>query len=129
MANTVPDGFTEALSPELFKFEKKGQRLEGILLKAQTEVINGDRVLELYFSNGRKVIRYRPGFDVKSKMNKTMIGQHLIIEYVGDDDSKGKKDNATGVFNPLKVFAVYHKPASAANEAGDPGITDDDIPF
>lgn len=124
MSNSIPDGFKEAMAPELFKFEKKGDRLEGILMKAQTEMIKGDKVLELYFSTGRKVVRYRPGFDVKSKMNNTMIGKHVIIDYIGDDESKGKEGNA------MKVFGVYYKAAEAANgDPSDPGITDDDIPF
>lgn len=121
---TPPEGFKEALAPELFKFEQKGQTLEGIFLKAQKEQIKGDWVLEFYFSTGRKVVRYRPGFDVKSKMNNTMIGKHVIIHYYGDDESKGKEGNA------MKVFQVYVKDRDPkADDPSDPGITDDDIPF
>jgi hypothetical protein len=128
MSNSIPEGFTEALAPELFKFERKGTRLEGILMKAQTETIKGDdgvpkKVLELYFANGRKVVRYRPGYDVKSKMNSGMIGKHVIIDYIGDDESKGKDGNA------MKVFGVYFKDADDYDDPNDPGITDDDIPF
>jgi hypothetical protein len=122
MPFTPPPGFKEALAPELFKFEAKDTVLEGILLQAKIENIKGDEVLELYFNTGRRIVRYRPGFDVRSKFNRTMIGKHVIIHYVGDDMGKGKDGNA------LKVFGVYVK-GDTRNEDGDPGITDDDIPF
>jgi hypothetical protein len=117
---TVPAGFVEALAPELFKFEQKGQVLEGILVAMKIEVIKGDRVLEMYINTGRKIVKYRPGYDVKSKLKKEMVMKHLLIRYYGDDEAKGKDGNA------MKVFEVYYKPNT---EGDDPGITDDDIPF
>jgi hypothetical protein len=127
---TVPQGFTEASAPELFKFEKIGDQVEGILLKGKMEKIGGDEVLELYISTGRKVVRIRPGYDIRSKFNRGMLGKHVLIRYNGNDDSKGKTDPSTGAFNPMKVFGVYFKDAPAKGQAdGDPGITDDDIPF
>jgi hemerythrin superfamily protein len=119
---TVPNGFVEATAPELFKFEKKGDLLEGILLAVKQEIIKGDRVLEMYVNTGRTVKKYRPGYDVKSKLKKDMIGKHVIIRYYGDDESKGKDGNA------MKVFGLYYKPI-ADHDGDDPGITDEDIPF
>jgi hypothetical protein len=125
MSFTPPAGFKEALAPELFKFEKKDDVLEGILMQAKVETIKGDKVIELYFNTGRRVVRYRPGFDVRSKINKTMIGKHVIIHYQGDDAERGKEGNA------LKVFGVYVKgdERDTGFDDNDPGITDDDIPF
>jgi hypothetical protein len=118
----VPQGFVEATAPELYKFEKKGQILDGILLAMKIEIIKGDRVLEMYVSTGRRVVKYRPGYDVKSKLKKEMLGKHLIILYRGDDESKGKDGN------PMKVFEVFYKPV-ADHDGDDPGATDEDIPF
>jgi hypothetical protein len=119
----LPAGYTEAQAPELFRFDKKGDHIEGIFTHAKTEKINGDDVLELYINTGRRVVRVRPGWDVKSKINRSMVGKMLYLEYYGDDESKGKDGN------PLKVFHVGSKVAPPRAAGDDPGITDDDIPF
>lgn len=128
MSDSVPAGYKEAMAPELFKFEKPGDHIEGIFMMAKTEIINGDKVLEIYLSTGRRVVRIRPGFDIRSKINRGMIGKSLYILYKGDDHEKGKDGN------PMKIFGVYQKDAPAKVETrelgdDDPGITDDDIPF
>jgi hypothetical protein len=118
----VPQGFTEARQPELYKFEHKGDVLEGILTKAVKVQIGGDEVLELYINNGRKIVKIRPGYDIRAKVTPQMVGKRVHIRYIGDDDSAGKKGNA------MKVFCVaYKEPDPATDE--DLGITDDDIPF
>lgn len=121
---SLPAGYTEAKAPELMRFDNHGDKLEGVLVEAKNEIINGDKVLELYINTGRRIMRVRPGFDIKSKINKGMMGKILYLEYSEDDPARGKDGN------PLKVFIVGSKalpPASAGD--GDPGITDDDVPF
>lgn len=118
----IPQGFTEARQPEIFKFEHKGDTVEGILTKAVKVLIGGDEVLELYINTGRSIKKIRPGYDIRAKVTPQMVGKHLIIRYVGDDDSAGKKGNA------MKVFMVAWKEPDP-QDPNDPGITDDDVPF
>jgi hypothetical protein len=120
---TLPAGFKEASAPEQFKFEKKGDVLDGILLKIERRTIKGDAAIELYVSTGRRIFTFIPGFDVRSKLNRRMVGKRIIVRYVGDDHEKGKEGN------PMKVFGVYWKDDAGPTADGDPGITDDDIPF
>jgi hypothetical protein len=122
MSCTLPPGFKEVQPPTLFKFEAKGTELHATLLKNKTERINGDAVLELYFKlKTGKIVRVRPGFDLRSKLDSTMIGKEVFIVYVGDDHERGKDGNA------LKVFDVFVKEVEPNLHGVE--ITDDDIPF
>lgn len=125
MSQDIPSGWTEVRGPELFKFETKGQELRGILLQGKNETIKGEngpeKVLEVYLQTSRGVVKFRPGYDVKQKLSKNLLGKELIIRYIGEDATVGVSKG-----NAMKIFGVYVNPGDP--EGGDE-ITDADIPF
>lgn len=135
----IPEGYVESVAPELFKFERVGDRLAGILTAIQkVRLLDEDTsqyklVVEVLIETERGAMKFRPGFDVKSKLRRRMIGNQVLIKYLGTDPERGKDGNA------LKVFGVYWQPKAEGTKVADGPpqnklddgtyITDEDIPF
>lgn len=123
---TVPAGFNKVEGPSLFKFEKPGDELRGVFLQAKNVTINGDAAIEFYVKRAGNggVVKFRPSYDLREKISRGMVGKELLIRYMKDVPEKGREGNA------YKEFGVWLKDrAAVAPTDGDPGITDDDIPF
>lgn len=127
---TPPQGFVEAKAPQLFKFNTVGDELYGVFLNAKpfkmkdTETGEIKDVLEVYFrTQNNEVVKFRPSYDVREKLNKGMIGKGVLIRYMRDEASKGREGNA------YKEFGVWVNGRTA--QGGDESFvaTDDDIPF
>lgn len=125
---SVPAGFREAEGPTLVKFTELGQTLRGLFLKAVPITLQGDNgpesVLEVYLQEpGGRVAKFRPSYDIKEKLNKSMLGKEILVRYMSDDANRGRNGNA------YKVFGVWVKDREA-DPAGDTySASDDDIPF
>lgn len=116
----TPAGYAESTAPELFKFEKVGDTIEGLLVAFKREYIKGDEVLEVYIQTERGDKKVWANYDLKQKLRKKMLNKRVIIRYVGEDQSTAAKGNA------MKVFKVWWRDPQEGDAAL---ITDDDIPF
>jgi hypothetical protein len=116
----APEGYKESTAPILFKFEKLGDTLEGLLVAFKRDTVKGDEVFEVYVVGARGDYKTWASYDLKQKLRKSMLNKRVIIRYVADDDSTAAKGNS------MKIFKVWYRDPEASDGSI---ITDDDIPF
>jgi hypothetical protein len=122
----VPGNWVEVLEPELFKFERVGDRVQGVLLELKTEKISdptGIRdvlVARMEIADGLQ-IKFRPSFDLRQKLGKRMLGRLMLIVF--DSTNAATKDKG----NDMKVFRVFVAPLQGASEPP-LAVTDGDLP-
>lgn len=98
-----PEDWVKVKAPELFSFEKIGDKLMGTLLDMRTEKIDGRDVLTCRMEMGDGTqAKFRPSFDLRQKLGKRLLGKRLLIVYDYDQD--------TGKENGLKMFRVFVAP-------------------
>lgn len=126
MGTQVGDGWERREPPPLFRFEKKGDRLEGILLQRTMVTIQGKPTVKyLVRRMDDSECVFLGTVDITSKLRVTDIGHAFRITYVGEDTMVKRGDNY------MRVFEVDVKSAPSIRIAPEtnPEITDDDIPF
>lgn len=117
-------GWTEINAPILYKWEKPGQELIGVLTAIEQVTIEGKRVTQFTLEEAGQRFKLLAVYDLMQKITRTYVGCRLHIRYLGEDESV--KGGANGT--PMKRFSVLFKGTpSSANP--DRPITDEDIPF
>lgn len=128
-APKLEDGFRRLESPELYKFEKRGDQIIGVLSSVSTVEIESDdragkkqRVTQFLFMRpDAPPVKILGTYDLCQKITRGEIGCVLQVTFLGEDQ-KIKRGN-----NYMKVFDVQAK--GTPTPRGDGPITDDDIPF
>lgn len=121
-------GSVELLAPELWKWEKEGQELNGRFVSLETVEIKSDgekkKVRQYIFESltGAGSVKMIGSFDILQKLTGKYVGCKVRIIYNGTDDSVQKNGNS------MKVFEVRVWPREVKS-ANNPEITDADIPF
>ena len=123
----LEDGWKESQSPELIKWEKKGENVCGVLARIDSVQVNGKRVPQFLLTLGDRQFKFLGTFDLMQKINRSHIGCQLRITYLGDDENiRGGPSNT-----PMKIFSVQYKGTPTPPEANAHGVvvTDEDVPF
>jgi len=120
----------ERLAPELYRFEKVGEQVDGWLISADSVEITDKhtqekkRVLQYLIEAdalGRRV-QILATYDLARKIRREDVGRYIVITYMGENQQVKKGDNF------LKEFRVEVEKSRTASGQG-PEITDADIPF
>jgi hypothetical protein len=85
---------------KIFKFEKKGDEIEGQLLSIETGSNYGNAVYKIESNDGGVFIVFGTSV-LQSQMAEAKIGKQVRIIYQGE-----KKNEKKGQ-NPIKLFDVY----------------------
>ena len=128
------DEFDEIEGEQLVQFTALGQQIAGQVLEVKEGSVKGQRVMELHLRTTTGNVKLFMNHDLRSKILPQDKGRVVVIIYDNDED--------TGKDSMMKIFRVFRRKAeskaqvprgtSAAmppTHTGDPGITDDDIPF
>ena len=124
----IPEGWTEVKEPVLFKFDKPGAFLRGMLLALTYETLKDEStgkpeqvlVARLEMDNG-ELVKFRPSYNLREKLGRRLLGKQLYIVYDTDDNSTKAKGNS------MKMYKVFVNPNAVAGEV--PFVaSDDDLP-
>lgn len=124
-------------APKLFRFERKGDVLEGVMCGRERITVQGKPVMRYTFWIGEKeFVTVLGTADIITKLRKDDVGHLVRIEYYGDDASVTKNGNAMRVFNvdvsthPVEQMLKPANDGAHGESVSDgTGITDDDLPF
>jgi hypothetical protein len=127
----VEDGFTRLNAPELYKFEKRGDVLSGVLSAiTQIEIESEDRpgqkqrVTQFLISEHGRIFKLLGTYDLCQKLTRRYVGCMVRITFLGEDHKIKRGDNY------MKVFDVQVKGSpSDPSEPRPFAATDEDIPF
>lgn len=112
-------GWLEHRLPELFKFDKIGKQLTGVLVGIDSVVLDGKDVTEFRFATPEHPelqVKVRATYQLGQLILPSHKGRTFEIKYVGDDESA----------NGMKLFQVRSRAGRKQNSALE--ITDDDLP-
>ena len=104
----------EDLAPEEFKFEKKGDTIQGVLLDAKETSLGGMS----YTVQTEKGLRYFFGGKQIDALLPAKVGYEVRVTYEG----KSEVSTQPG-YSPMKKFSVQFRRAKVE------AITDEDVPF
>jgi hypothetical protein len=121
----VEKGWTPSNAPDLWKWEKPGQLLTGVLLSLTRAEIDRKAVTQMLFQvSSEHQVKCLQTYDLMQKIGRQHIGTEMRITYLGEDENIKRGDNA------MKVFDVqYKRPEGVPARDTGPAITDEDIPF
>lgn len=92
----------EAKAPEMFKFTKVGQEVEGVLISIEPTRVNDKDAIEYMLQNERKArITFLGTNDLNKKIQAAHIGHWMTIRYENDDSSFQRPGQS-----PAKIFKV-----------------------
>lgn len=121
--NQPQHNFVKREIPQLFKFEKPGDMLKGVLVKI--ERLQGDTKPYMQYTihdkKHNKLYRFNGGYQLDNMILMTDRGKFIMVTYTGEDNTVSKGGNA------MKTFDVQVDEGQAG--AGPLQITDEDIPF
>lgn len=120
----VEKGWTPSNAPDLWKWEKPGQILTGLLLSITPAVIENKPVRQMLFQiSAEHQVKCLQTYDLMQKIGRQHVGSEMRITYLGEDETVKRGDNA------MKVFDVQYKRPEGAPPRDTGPITDEDIPF
>lgn len=96
----IPDGFKK-VEQDIFKFEKEGDSIQGVLKAVEENRTYKGNVYKLQTKDGLKAVFGTTVLD--SKMSAVSLEQEVVILYSGTAPAKVKGQNDT------KLFEVYVK--------------------
>jgi len=117
--------FTEVKAPEQFKFDKPGDKLEGVLLSIMNQTVKGKTAIQYTVErhDGGKAT-FLATWDLMQKIDRSMLGCPIAVKF----DRLHKTIEKNG--NRAKMFTVMvDRDAPRADHAGVRDISDEDIPF
>jgi hypothetical protein len=127
-------GWQRAEAPELFKFEKRGDQIIGVLNSiSRIEIESQDNPGEkqsvtqyLVTPEDGKPVKFLATYDLLQKISRRMVGCKVRVTLLGEDERIRRGNNR------MKVFDVQYKGTLRAPDdahANSGPITDEDIPF
>jgi hypothetical protein len=117
-------GWTTVNAPDLIKFERPGQSIEGRLEMISTVELKGKKVVQFTIAHpGGRKSKLLGTYDLVQKLSREHVGMMVRIMLRGEDQEIKRGDNA------MKVFDVQVKGTPAAPDRESAPITDEDIPF
>ena len=125
----LEQGFTRRDAPELFKFEKRGDRVEGTLVNvSQVEIVSDDnrkqRVTQyLIARRDQPPVKILATWDLLQKLTEADRGLLVRITFLGEDHKIKRGDNY------MKIFDVQTKETETPTNAHGVTPTDEDVPF
>jgi hypothetical protein len=126
------DEFEEIAGEQLVQFTAEGQTVSGKVLFVREGKVRDKKVMELGLRTSTGNVKLFMNHDLRSKIVAEDVGRIVFILFDSVED--------TGKESAMKIFRVFrqkrdstvgvprHQNAPSA-VSGDPGITDDDIPF
>jgi hypothetical protein len=118
-------GFTEVKAPEQLRFEKAGDRVEGVLLAITSHTVKGKKTIQYTVArkDGTKVT-FLATWDLLQKIDRKMLGYPIAVKFEKHHDSIERNGNRAKVFTVMVDWDA--KPTAHANSLE---ITDEDVPF
>lgn len=123
-------GWTRSEAPELFKFERHGDEITGVLtaitkieIESQDQRGRKTTVTQYLFTRqDQTLVKCLATYDLTQKISARMIGCMVRVTYLGEDEKIRRGNNA------MKVFDVQYR--GTLRDPGEPvPIGDGDIPF
>jgi len=117
--------FTEVKAPSQMRFEKPGDRVEGVLLAITSHTVKGKKTIQytVVGKDGSKVT-FLATWDLLQKIDRTMLGYPISVKYERLHESIERNGNRAKVFTVMLDWEA--KPAAHADSLE---ITDEDVPF
>ena len=136
-----PDGekFDEIASEELVSFKEFGQTLSGLILFVRPCMVKQKPAVECGLRTSSGNVKFLMNHDLQAKITPSDVGRVAVVVLDSEMD--------TGADSKMRVYRVFLSKRGGAvappsipksqnapapvpvREGGDPGITDDDIPF
>jgi hypothetical protein len=127
------DKFDEIASEELVKFTDFGQQLSGRVLFVRACQVKGKPAVECGLRTQTGNVKFLMNHDLQSKITGADAGRIAVIVLDGETDiGQESKMRIYRVFLSKRsetMVAIPKAQNAPAAVTGDPGITDDDIPF
>ena len=136
IATPDKEKFDEIASEELVKFTDFGQTLSGLILFVRPCMVKQKPAVECGLRTQTGNVKFLMNHDLQSKITPSDVGRVAVVILDGEMD--------TGADSKMRIYRVFLSKRSGAATAppsipkaqnapsavaGDPGITDDDIPF
>jgi hypothetical protein len=126
------DEFEEIQGEQLIQFTKEGETVSGKVLFVREGMVREQKVMELGLRTTTGNVKMFMNHDLRSKILTEDVGRVVVIIFDSLED--------TGKETPMKIFRVFRRKVNSTAQVprqqnaptpvtGDPGITDDDIPF
>src|SRR5262245_25730950 len=117
--------FTEVKAPEQFRFEKPGDRVEGVLLAITSHTVKGKETVQYTVAKkDTNKVTFLTTWDLLQKIDRKMLGYPIAVKFEKFHESIERNGNRAKVFTVLVDWDA--KPIGHADAVE---ITGEDVPF